>query len=171
MPEQEFVSDTTGRETVQSDLRPVIDEIKQAITQALAERPRTPHVNMVTDSGNQSQSTRGHSQTPGLRNTSPGPRSPSPGARGTQSNRDRNQTGYQDQSPSPRYNGSRRNDSPGPRQGYDGQNSRLDHAMSHLVLHVITTRGLDRITSRLGHVMTIGPHSTMDLRHQETSVG
>ena len=55
MPEQEFVSDTTGRETVQSDLRPVIDEIKQTITQALAERPRTPHVNMVTDLANQSQ--------------------------------------------------------------------------------------------------------------------
>jgi len=47
----------------------------------------------------------------------------------------------------------------------------LDHAMSHLVLDVTTTRGLDRITSRLDHVMTIGPHSTMDLRHQETSVG
>jgi len=43
MPEQEFVSDTTGQETVQSDLRPVIDEPKQAITQALAERPRTTH--------------------------------------------------------------------------------------------------------------------------------
>jgi len=119
MPEQEFVSDTT----VQSDLRPVIDELKQAITEALAERPRT-HVSMVTDSGNQSQSTRGRSQTPGQRNTSPGPRSPSPGTRGTQSNRDRNQTGYRDRSPGPRYNGSRRNDSPGPRQGYDGQDSR-----------------------------------------------
>ena len=47
----------------------------------------------------------------------------------------------------------------------------LDHAMSHLVLDVTTTRGLDRITSRLDHVMTIGPHSIMDLRHQETSVG
>ena len=47
----------------------------------------------------------------------------------------------------------------------------LDHAMSHLVLDVITTRGLYRITSSLDHVMTIGPHSTMDLRHQETSVG
>jgi len=45
----------------------------------------------------------------------------------------------------------------------------LDHAMSHLVLDVITTRGLDRITSRLDHAMTMGPHSTMDLRHQETS--
>ena len=44
----------------------------------------------------------------------------------------------------------------------------LDHAMSHLVLDVITTRGLDRITSRLDHVMTIGPHSTTDLRYQET---
>jgi len=124
MPEQQFVSDTKGRETVQSDLRPVIDEIKQAITQALAERPRTPHVNMVTDAANQSQSTRGRSQSPAQCNTSSDPHSPSPGARGTQSNRDRNQTGYQDQSPSPRYNGSRRNHSPGPRQGYDGQNSR-----------------------------------------------
>ena len=47
----------------------------------------------------------------------------------------------------------------------------LDHAMSHPVLDVITTRGLDRITSRLDHVMTIGPDSIMDLRHQETSVG
>ena len=37
----------------------------------------------------------------------------------------------------------------------------LDHAMSHLLLDVIT--------SRLDQVMTIGPHSTMDLRHQETS--
>jgi len=125
MNEQEFVSDTMGRETVQSDLRPVIDKLKQAITQALAERrPRTTHVNMVADSGNQSQSTRARSQTPGQRNTSPGPRSPSSRTRGIQSNRNRNQTGYRDQSPRPRYNGSRRNDSPGPRQGYDGQSSR-----------------------------------------------
>jgi len=116
MPEQEFVSDTTGHETVQSDLRPVIDELKQAITRALAERPRTPYTNMVADSGSQSQSTRGRSKTPGQRSISPGPR--------TQSNRDRSQTCYRDQSPGPRYNGSRRNDSPGPRQGYDGQNSR-----------------------------------------------
>ena len=101
----------------------MIDELKQATTEALAERPRT-HVNMVADSGNQSQSTRGRSQIPGQRNTSPDPRSPSPGTRGTQSNRDRNQTGYRDRSPGPRYNGSRRHDSPGPWQGYDRQDSR-----------------------------------------------
>jgi len=46
----------------------------------------------------------------------------------------------------------------------------LDHGMSHLVLDKITTRGLDRITNRLDHVVIIGPRSIMGHRHQETSV-
>jgi len=166
MPEQEFVSDTIGRETVQSDLRPEIDELKQAITQALAERPRTTHVNMVADSGNQSQST--------VRHLDNATHLLVPAVRRRQTEA-LSQTGIETK-PVIAINrlapGTTEVDAT-TRLGQDkdmmDKTVDLDYAMSHLVLDVITTRGMDRTTIRRDHVMTIGPRSTMGHRHQETS--
>jgi len=40
----------------------------------------------------------------------------------------------------------------------------LGYGMSHLVLDEMMTRGMDRITSRLDHAVTIGPTSPRDQR-------
>jgi len=168
MPEPEFVSDTTGHETVQSDLRPVIDELKQAITQALAERPRT-HVNMVTDSGNQRHQIEAavrhldntiHLLVPAVRRREPEALS---------------QTGIETK-PVIAINRL----APGTMEvdattllGHDKDMMDkivdLDHGMSHPVLDKIMTRDMDRITNRLDRAVTIGPRSIMGHRHQETS--
>ena len=67
------------------------------------------------------------------------------------------------------YNGSRRNDSPGPRQGYDEQNSRSRPRYESPG----PTRDCDQRFGQnyqpFDHAMTIGPRSTMGHRHQETS--
>jgi len=169
MPEQEFVSDTTGREAVQSDLRLVIHELKQAITQTLAERPRTTYVNMVADSGNQSQSTRGRSQTPGQRSTSPGRRSPSPEPESLSQTAIETKPVIEIDHLAPGTTEVDETTLLGHDKDMMDKTVVLDHSTSHLVLDEITTRGMDMTTNRLDHGMITGLRSAMGHRYQETS--